>query len=38
MQEVTDQLEQEGVQKFIDSYEQLLDSIEQRRREFAAAE
>ena len=31
MQEVTDQLEQEGVQKFIDSYEQLLDSIEQRR-------
>ena len=37
MQEVTSELEKEGVQKFIDSYEQLLGSIEQRRREMVSA-
>jgi len=37
MQKVTDELEKEGVQKFIDSYEDLLASIERKRQEIAAA-
>ncbi len=37
MHEVTDELEAEGVKKFADSYDELLASIEQRRREMEAA-
>jgi transaldolase len=35
--EVTDELEQEGVQKFEDSYHELLDAIAKRRAELVAA-
>ncbi len=35
-QEVTDELEREGVQKFADSYHELLDAIGQRRKELLA--
>ncbi len=35
--EVTDELEQEGVQKFVDSYHELLDAIAKRRAELVAA-
>jgi transaldolase len=37
MREVTDELEAEGVQKFSDSFAALLQTIETRRREIAAA-
>jgi transaldolase len=37
MLEVTDELEQEGVQKFADSYDELLATIAQRRAELVAA-
>lgn len=37
MQDVTDQLEKEGVQKFADSYDELLETITQRRKELVAA-
>ena len=37
MQKVTAELEKEGVQKFIASYEDLLASIERKRQEIAAA-
>ncbi|GIV78699.1 MAG: hypothetical protein KatS3mg050_3093 [Litorilinea sp.] len=35
-QEVTEELEREGVQKFADSYNELLDAIAQRRKELLA--
>ena len=35
--DVTDTLEREGVQKFSDSFEELLEGIEAKRRELAAA-
>ncbi|RIK43131.1 MAG: transaldolase, partial [Chloroflexi bacterium] len=37
MREVTDELEQEGVKKFADSYDELLAAIAQRRAELVAA-
>lgn len=37
MQDVTDQLEEEGVKKFADSYDELLETITQRRKELVAA-
>lgn len=37
MREVTDELEQEGVKKFADSYNELLAAIAQRRAELVAA-
>ena len=38
MTQVTDELEQEGVQKFADSYVQLLSAIEKQRKELAPAD
>ena len=37
MREVTDLLEREGVKKFADSYDELLETIAQRRKELVAA-
>lgn len=37
MEEVTDELEKEGVQKFADSYTDLLNTIDERRKDFAVA-
>ena len=37
LDQVTDELEADGVKKFIDSFEQLLGTIEERRKQLAAA-
>lgn len=38
LRRITDQLEEEGVQKFATSFEELLEAIQQRRREMASAD